>query len=576
MMARATVTTLAMFLVVGDLLAVDKSQLGSIQGVIRSAIGVSRKGTEIPCYLTQTDLDYHTSKRRILLIGGMDGQTNSVQAVKEASRWFWTSSEAKAWRENYAISCIPCVLIDANQGKPLTGFPPRGSAYNSKTDPEAAYLWRWIGMHAPDLVIDIRDATSASWRLPTDLPDHWRKRLDSLPKAVALDHSPDELVVALGPHKPSGTGNVPGIQCLGSFGPDELTTLFKALDRAESLPISAARKTIQSRLARSPEQVAEQLAEVYGHRMGSVSYIPALALLGRVELGQLQGNDKPLASVQEILNPYINGTRESLGKRANGSVVAGHLVFGHLAKLTGDKAHLAIARQAAEVGFDAAGNPLAAMPAHNEMSDAVFMGCAILAQVGRLTGDEKYYQLCLDHLHFMQKLDLREDGLYRHSPLDEAAWGRGNGFPALGLALVLSELPEDHPSREPILKSFQAHMAALVRHQDPTGAWHQVIDKPGSYRELTSTCMIGFAISRGIQRGWLDRKKFAPHGEKAWNAAKTRIADDGSLVDVCTGTGKQRSLRDYYDRTAILGRDNRGGAMALLFAIERMRYKSDD
>jgi hypothetical protein len=39
-------------------------------------------------------------------------------------------------------------------------------------------------------------------------------------------------------------------------------------------------------------------------------------------------------------------------------------------------------------------------------------------------------------------------------------------------------------------------------------------------------------------------------------------------VDVCTGTGKQKSLRDYFDRGAILGPDPRGGAMAFLVATE--------
>ena len=47
-----------------------------------------------------------------------------------------------------------------------------------------------------------------------------------------------------------------------------------------------------------------------------------------------------------------------------------------------------------------------------------------------------------------------------------------------------------------------------------------------------------------------------------------RIGHDGGLVDVCTGTGKQKSLRDYLDRPAILGSDPRGGAMALLLATE--------
>jgi unsaturated rhamnogalacturonyl hydrolase len=51
------------------------------------------------------------------------------------------------------------------------------------------------------------------------------------------------------------------------------------------------------------------------------------------------------------------------------------------------------------------------------------------------------------------------------------------------------------------------------------------------------------------------------------------VAPDGALVDVCASTGKQRSRRDYLDRPAILGRDPRGGAMALLFAVEMAEWQ---
>jgi hypothetical protein len=47
------------------------------------------------------------------------------------------------------------------------------------------------------------------------------------------------------------------------------------------------------------------------------------------------------------------------------------------------------------------------------------------------------------------------------------------------------------------------------------------------------------------------------------------------LVDVCTGTGKMKSLREYLDRPAILGRDGRGGAMALLVATEIAAWEAE-
>lgn len=55
------------------------------------------------------------------------------------------------------------------------------------------------------------------------------------------------------------------------------------------------------------------------------------------------------------------------------------------------------------------------------MSDAVFMAGPILATTGRLTGDQKYFDAAAVHFASMRTYCLREDGLYRHSPLCEAA-----------------------------------------------------------------------------------------------------------------------------------------------------------
>ena len=264
-----------------------------------------------------------------------------------------------------------------------------------------------------------------------------------------------------------------------------------------------------------------------------------------------------------------------MGDRPTGSHVSGHLVFAELFGRTGEPRYLELAKSAAELGFNPDGTLKPSMPFHNEMSDSVFMGCAILARVGGATGESRYFRMALRHLRFMQALDLRPDGLYRHSPLDHAAWGRGNGFPALGLALALSAWPEDDPGFAEVLESFRAHIAALARHQDPTGAWHQVVDRPESYREFTSTAMIGFAVTRGLRRGWLDRDPYEAVAEAAWRAVNARVKSDATLVDVCRSTGRQDSLRAYLDREAILGRDDRGGAMALLAATEREFWRGE-
>jgi unsaturated rhamnogalacturonyl hydrolase len=386
-------------------------------------------------------------------------------------------------------------------------FPPAGLAY--KENAESHTLWRWIAVQAPDLVLIAGEDFGLARALIGKIPARRVRPGEPLP---------------------------------------------------DSIPKSEAHKEMDRRLARSPHQVAEELAQVYGHDFNEATYIPGIALIGRLRLGELR-------DVERIVASYVLGEKDSLAN-ATGSHLAGHLVFGELAERTSGKRYVELVRKAAELGFTEAGEMLEAMPFHVEMSDAVFMGCPILAKAGKLTGERRYFAMALRHLEFMQRLCLRPDGIYRNSPLTDAAWGRGNAFPALGLALALSDMPSGDAAFAPMMRSFQNHIRALARYQDENGMWRQVIDYPAVYSEFSATAMIGTAMLRGIRNGWLDAKTYQPLVDKAWRAVSVRTGSDGVLIDVCEGTGKQKSLDDYLRRTAILGKDPRGGAMALLFATE--------
>lgn len=513
--------------------------------MIRTALGVTRAGTPIPCLITGDDLQPGSPRQRILIVGGLDGRAESVQVVTKAVEAFFKDTRTA---QTVALSAVPNARPDASEAgnvAPMT-FPPAGNAYHQPENDTAHYLGRWIGMHAPDTVILVAepgDATAAS------------------------------LAKALSETAPCGTGTIPCTIVTSKNAPADLTALTAAASAARSP--SPARQEIQRRVARSPVEIAAELARVYGHKLDPVAYIPALAIVGRMRLGELTGDEAPLRDAEKICAPYLRGEKESMPANGNGGTISGHLVFAELARRTGDPTWTALVKKAADYGFDAQGHPKESMPFHSEMSDSVFMGCAILAEAGALTGDKKYFEHCLRHLRFMEKHCLRPDGIYRHSPLHESAWGRGNGFPALGLSLSLSHLPPDSAELAAFLQSYRAHMTALKKHQDPTGAWHQVIDHEESYREFTSTCMITFALTRGLRRGWLDAAEWQPVVDRAWTAIQSRIGTDGQLVDVCTGTGKMKSLRDYLDRTAILGRDDRGGAMALLVSTELALWQQE-
>lgn len=394
---------------------------------------------------------------------------------------------------------------------PAGPYPPRGAAYQGKHAGTQS-LWRWIERLGPDEVILPENETGRALgaALQGRVPVRYR--------------SGTELSAP-------GTG-------------DHVDSTSPLADEA------------RARAHRTPGEVARTLAEHYGHRFTG-SYTQALSLMARLRLG---GEDRQDAA--RIARDHL-ATSPALPR--NGGDIAGTLVHARLDDPASRKRVLAVAGLA----FDEQGAPLPAMPTHKEMSDAVFMGGPLLAEAGRISGERRYFDQCLRHVRFIRERCLRPDGLYRHSPLDESAWGRGNGFPALGLVLVLEIFPEDHPGRSELLAAFRAHMAALASHQDAAGMWHQVVDHPESYAEFTCTNMIAFAALRGIRQGWLEEKEWEPRIWRAWQGVLARIGTDGeSLADVCTGTGKQKSLGAYLNRKAIHGRDDRGGAMALLFATE--------
>jgi rhamnogalacturonyl hydrolase YesR len=268
------------------------------------------------------------------------------------------------------------------------------------------------------------------------------------------------------------------------------------------------------------------------------------------------------------VEPYLDGSRNSFATPSQSSLAA-HLLFHEIAKRTGDDRATKLVLRAANSGFTDTGELREFMPLHGGWSDSLFMDIPILAKAGALSGDKKYFDMAARHFAFMQKIVRRPDGLYRHQASTDAAWGRGNGFPALGMALTLSDFPKDHPEYGNLLRAFQEHMKALAQFQDENGMWREVIDYPGAYPEFSGTAMIATAMLRGIRSGWLEASLYQPKVDRAWQAILIRTFSDGRLFDVAESTGTRGlQLRDYLRRAAILDRDPRGGAFALIFATE--------
>ncbi len=471
-------------------------------------IGLATSGTRIDAFAVEAT---SKSARTIVLIGGLHGEDEGARSVRAA-----VTAYEKQRNHPVRLLAVPLVNPDA---LPLQ-FPPTGIAYREHA--EAHVLWRWLGAQAPDLVL------------------------------IAGADEPG-LRNALGTEPVAGMGRIPARQWSGT--PDWISG-------TTGVAASEARVELERRRARTPRQLAEELAQHYGRDFDQPLYIGAIALIARLRLGQLE-------DVRRLAEPWIDGSKDSLA-RPNSLAMAGHIVFTELARRTGDPRYVAAVRKVAELGFDGAGQMLEAMPYHDGYSDSVFMGAAIVAQAGALTGERRYFDMADRHLRYMEHLDLRPDGLYRHRPEAHVPWGRGNGFAAMGLAMTLSELPAQHPGHAHALQGYRNLMAALLPFQTADGLWRNVVNHPGAYAELSGTAMIGFAMQRGLARGWISGRNYEQAVARAWQAVNSRTSSTGGFIDVCESTAPFTSLQEYLQRAAILGEDPRGGAMAMLFATELM------
>jgi unsaturated rhamnogalacturonyl hydrolase len=190
-------------------------------------------------------------------------------------------------------------------------------------------------------------------------------------------------------------------------------------------------------------------------------------------------------------------------------------------------------------------------------TDDFYMSIPALAQMGALTGQRRYVDDAAKQVVQMSRqLFNWERGLYMHGrnmnqpDNPEFYWGRANGWAMMSIVELLEVLPQDHPSREEILKILRTHVKAVGTLQSGSGLWHQMLDKPDSYLETSASAMFVFAIARAINRGWISPVSYGSIAQAGWNGLTTRVNDQGQVDGTCVGTTFASDNVYYYHRPA--------------------------
>src|SRR6185295_3219512 len=196
--------------------------VSSLNAAARWSIGLTANDGRIEAMVVAGS---SASVPTVLLIGGLGGPDSTVDVVAQEASAFDALPQA---RRPFRLIALSLANPD---GRPLQ-FPPAGVAY--KENAESHVLWRWIGIHAPDIVLIAGESDSG-------------------------------LAGALSQNSVGFVGKIPSRVVPAKLG------ILQSLP--SPIAVSEAHAEINRRRSRSPREFAEELGKAYGHDFAQPTYI---------------------------------------------------------------------------------------------------------------------------------------------------------------------------------------------------------------------------------------------------------------------------------------------------------------
>ncbi|MFA9556773.1 glycoside hydrolase family 105 protein [Evansella sp. AB-rgal1] len=166
-------------------------------------------------------------------------------------------------------------------------------------------------------------------------------------------------------------------------------------------------------------------------------------------------------------------------------------------------------------------------------------------------------------------------------------WGRAIGWYVMAIVDSLEHFPKNHPKRGQIMGIFERLAHAIKDVQDhESGLWYQVMDqngRAGNYLEASGSCMITYALAKGIRLGYLsgiDREVVERSFEGIVKHFVTEDEKGVHLHSICKGAGLggAKNYRDgsyeYYVKEEVGSDVIMGLAPFLLASVEMSKSKA--
>ncbi len=159
-------------------------------------------------------------------------------------------------------------------------------------------------------------------------------------------------------------------------------------------------------------------------------------------------------------------------------------------------------------------------------------------------------------------------------------WGRAVGWYSMALVDVLDFLPKDLNSREQILFILKDLLKSVVKYQDETGLWFQVLDMPdesGNYLETSCSSMFIYSLAKAVNHSYVD-SSYAAAARKGYRELINRMVTTGedgliSLHGICSVAGLggdpyRDGSFEYYISEPVVANDLKGVGPFIMAGVE--------
>ncbi|HVZ43534.1 MAG TPA: glycoside hydrolase family 88 protein [Ramlibacter sp.] len=181
--------------------------------------------------------------------------------------------------------------------------------------------------------------------------------------------------------------------------------------------------------------------------------------------------------------------------------------------------------------------------------DTVWFVAPFLAKYGLVTGngdavDDAVRQI---DVHVEHLLDPKSH-LLRHIWCEtpdhipqSMYWARGHGWVVAAVADIWEMLPAEHRGRASISRLLGTLLPALVKLQDRTGLWRNIMDDKRSPLEASGTLMFAYGIRKALDLGIVQGAGYADAARRAMEAVMPFVGTDGAVSLVALPPGGPRA-----------------------------------